>query len=157
MKHRLGQQLRQLREKTMKMTVLASILGALMFAGCGDGAENQATSAVPAGNPAGSGIDFADPESVFAAYSVATTKGDGEAIKRVLRPSQREMYAGATGGGSGGYKIIRREDPSPSEVHLHVQFDGRTDVLPHALVRENGNWYIDIEKTGHLIVASLRD
>jgi hypothetical protein len=143
----------------MKMTVLACTLGVLMFAGCGEKVENQATNPSAAGNPVVGGIDFADPESVFAAYSVATTKGDEESIKRVLRPSQREMFAGATGvtGGSGSYKIVRREDLSPSEVHLHVQFDGHTDILPHALVRENGNWYVDVEKTGLLIVDSLRD
>lgn len=133
----------------MKVTVLACALCVLMFAGCSSEAN------LVGGSSTGSGIDFANPESVFAAYAAATHTGDDDAIRRLLLPSQRETFTGAIGGGSATYKIVRREDTSPSEVRLYVKVDDIDEVLPHVLVREEGMWYIDIDKTGWMIYEAM--
>src|SRR5690606_30966792 len=100
----------------MLKTLLACAMCALLLAACGDDQPEQPQA------PAG--VDHASPESVFAAYSAATDTGDVEALRKTVRPSQREMVSGATGtgGGPASYDIVRRVEVSADEVHLHVKF-----------------------------------
>lgn len=141
----------------MKCWMALCVLCALVLCACG-GDANVADNA-SAGTTQAAGTDFSSPESVFAAYSDATDRGDTEAMKRVLRPTQRDMVAGATGvpQGQRGYTIVRREDRSGTEVCLHVKFKSRDEAMPHVLVQEDGNWFVDIEKTTEAMLAAMGD
>jgi len=138
--------------------VIVALCGVLLAA-CGpeSNASGTGTTAAAPGTTQAAGTDFSSPESVFAAYSDATDRGDAEALKRVLRPSQRGNVGGATGvpEGSRGFTIVRREDRSATEVCLHVKFKVHDEVMPHVLVLEDGKWFVDIEKTTDAIMSAM--
>lgn len=141
----------------MNCWIALCVLCALVLCACG-GDANVADNA-SGGTTQAAGTDFSSPESVFAAYSDATDRGDTEALKRVLRPSQRDMVAGATGVSEAnrGFTIVRREDRSGTEVCLHVKFKAHTEVMPHVLVKEDGKWFLDMDKTTDAMLAAFGD
>lgn len=134
----------------------------LLLASCGGNASvspNAAGNVTAAADAQTAGIDFSNPEAVFAAYSTATDIGDIEAIDRVLVPSQRGMTTAASGVSEAnrGYAIVRREDRSASEVRLYVKFKLHEEVMPHVMVLQDGKWYLDMEKTGEAMMDSMGD
>lgn len=130
------------------------LLGVCMLTLASCGGNTAGNTAAQAG-----GVDHSTPEAVFAAYSAAIDLGDEAGIKRAMVPAQREMFAGATGvpEANRGYTIVRREDRSASEVWLHVKFKMQDDVMPHVMVLQEGNWYLDMEKTGEAMMAAFTE
>ncbi|MBX3474666.1 MAG: hypothetical protein KF754_09810 [Planctomycetes bacterium] len=138
----------------MKCCMITLALCACLLCACGGDSSSAAGTAGQSNQAAGT--DFSSPEAVFAAYSDATDRGDVEGIRRVLRPEDREMASGATGVSEAnrGYTIVRREDRSGTEVCLHVKFKSHAEVMPHVLVRQDGKWYVDMQKTMDAMLAA---
>lgn len=142
----------------MKHGILIVALCGLLLAACGPegNVAGTGTTAAAPGTTQAAGTDFSSPESVFAAYSNALDSRDEAALKQTILPNQRDSTsAGGGGGGGKGFKIVRREDRSATEVCLFVKFDWPEEPLPHVLVHQDGRWYMDMFKTTSAISRQL--
>lgn len=139
----------------MRTSIVTALLGAVLVTACGGEPNVSVAPPPPQAMPAPvshvvDGIDFGNPEAVLLAYLAAGDKGDGETMKRCLRPSQRATFVGGHGKGLPGprtHQIVRREDRSASEVCLFAKAGESSFVMAHVLVFEDGKWYLDFRKS----------
>lgn len=133
--------------------LVLSVVCLASLAACGGNDNAAANVAQGAGVPAPAtpgAIDFTSPESVYAAYSAAADLGDKAAIDAVSLPTQRGQWQplGTVSVNQRGYTLVRREDRSATEVHLHVVLKWWSESpCPQVLVLHEGKWYVDIQQT----------
>lgn len=129
----------------------------LVLAACG-GNDPQANGQSACGATVAPGGDMnASAQSISNAYLDAMIKNDEAAIRKTLRPSERESFAGSGEGGPDftGYEFLRQRDVSADEAVVYVRWTGASREVPEmyqkpypvVAVREGGKWWVDPVKT----------
>lgn len=135
----------------MRLRLLALALMALCVASCADepgtGSANGSALPAPAAPVAGS-VDHSNAEAVFLAWLAASDRGDQDAIRACMRPSQRStFFAERSDFGVRTVVVTSRQDVSATEKWLtgKCQEYGATEV--GVMVLDNGAWYVDSSRS----------